>query len=174
MKRPAIPSAVLLDRLASDVFGRDWAARVAELTGHGRRQVARVMAAGRAGRDHPAASEIGAALWSALSVIVKRDRALAGHWRRMVEVDRPAALRGAARVREAYLALHRAALPAPVDGYVAKRTVQLGQRVAAGAPVLFHPLFARARRIGALSPERVTQVRASASVSRTIMCTRRP
>lgn len=38
--------------------------------------------------------------------------------------------------------------------------------VAAGAPVLFHPLFARARRSGALSPERVTQVRASASVSR--------
>ncbi len=38
--------------------------------------------------------------------------------------------------------------------------------VAAGAPVLFHPLFARARRIGALSQERITQVRASASVSR--------
>ncbi|HEY6194577.1 MAG TPA: Gfo/Idh/MocA family oxidoreductase [Candidatus Eisenbacteria bacterium] len=37
---------------------------------------------------------------------------------------------------------------------------------AAGAPVLFHPLFARARRSGALSPERVNQVRASASVSR--------
>ena len=36
----------------------------------------------------------------------------------------------------------------------------------AGASVLFHPLFARARRIGALSPERITQVRASASVSR--------
>jgi membrane fusion protein (multidrug efflux system) len=31
-------------------------------------------------------------------------------------------------VREAYLA-QRAGLPAPVDGYVAKRTVQLGQRV---------------------------------------------
>lgn len=38
--------------------------------------------------------------------------------------------------------------------------------VAAGSPVLFHPLFARARRTGALSPERVSQVRASASVSR--------
>ncbi len=34
------------------------------------------------------------------------------------------------------------------------------------AAVLFHPLFARARRSGALSPERVNQVRASASVSR--------
>jgi membrane fusion protein (multidrug efflux system) len=42
----------------------------------------------------------------------------------------------AAKLREAYLALHRAALPAPVDGYVAKRTVQLGQRVAAGTPLM--------------------------------------
>jgi len=42
----------------------------------------------------------------------------------------------AAKVREAYLALHRASLPAPVDGYIAKRTVQLGQRVAAGTPLM--------------------------------------
>ena len=44
--------------------------------------------------------------------------------------------RAAARVREAYLALHRVDLPAPVDGYVARRSVQLGQRVAAGAPLM--------------------------------------
>ena len=48
----------------------------------------------------------------------------------------PSVMVAAARVREAYLALHRAALPAPVDGYVAKRTVQLGQRIAAGTPVM--------------------------------------
>jgi membrane fusion protein (multidrug efflux system) len=48
----------------------------------------------------------------------------------------PSVLAAAAKVREAYLALHRAALPAPVDGYVAKRTVQLGQRVAAGTPLM--------------------------------------
>ncbi|HEX7889343.1 MAG TPA: HlyD family efflux transporter periplasmic adaptor subunit [Ramlibacter sp.] len=42
----------------------------------------------------------------------------------------------AAKVREAWLAQQRAVLVAPVDGYVAKRTVQLGQRVAAGAPLL--------------------------------------
>ncbi|QIM53601.1 efflux RND transporter periplasmic adaptor subunit [Hydrogenophaga crocea] len=42
----------------------------------------------------------------------------------------------AAKVREAWLATQRLTLPAPVDGYVAKRTVQLGQRVAAGAPLL--------------------------------------
>ena len=48
----------------------------------------------------------------------------------------PSVLAGAAKVREAYLAAHRAALLAPVDGYVAKRTVQLGQRVAAGTPLM--------------------------------------
>jgi membrane fusion protein (multidrug efflux system) len=48
----------------------------------------------------------------------------------------PSVLAAAAKVREAYLAVHRAALPAPVDGYIAKRTVQLGQRVPAGAPLM--------------------------------------
>jgi membrane fusion protein (multidrug efflux system) len=42
----------------------------------------------------------------------------------------------AAKVREAWLASQRAVLVAPVDGYVAKRTVQLGQRIAAGAPLM--------------------------------------
>ena len=42
----------------------------------------------------------------------------------------------AAKVREAWLAQQRATLLAPVDGYVAKRTVQLGQRVAAGTPLM--------------------------------------
>jgi membrane fusion protein (multidrug efflux system) len=48
----------------------------------------------------------------------------------------PSVLVAAAKVREAYLAAQRAALPAPVDGYVAKRTTQLGQRVAAGTPLM--------------------------------------
>ena len=37
---------------------------------------------------------------------------------------------------EAYLAASRATLVAPVTGYVAKRSVQLGQQVAPGAPLL--------------------------------------
>jgi membrane fusion protein (multidrug efflux system) len=54
-----------------------------------------------------------------------------------IAVDQhPNVLRAAARVREAYLALSRAELKAPVDGYVAKRSVQLGQRVTAGAPLM--------------------------------------
>ncbi|MEO8299210.1 MAG: efflux RND transporter periplasmic adaptor subunit [Burkholderiales bacterium] len=48
----------------------------------------------------------------------------------------PNVLRAAARVREAYLAVQRAVLVAPVNGYVARRSVQLGQRVQAGAPLM--------------------------------------
>ena len=48
----------------------------------------------------------------------------------------PSVLMAAAKVREAFLSTQRAALPAPVDGYVAKRVVQLGQRVAAGTPLM--------------------------------------
>ena len=48
----------------------------------------------------------------------------------------PSVLMAAAKVREAFLATQRTALIAPVDGYVAKRTGQLGQRVAAGTPLM--------------------------------------
>ncbi|WP_290873754.1 HlyD family efflux transporter periplasmic adaptor subunit [Aquabacterium sp.] len=50
--------------------------------------------------------------------------------------EHPNVARAAARVRETWLALQRVSLPAPVDGYVAKRSVQLGQRVQAGAPLM--------------------------------------
>ncbi len=48
----------------------------------------------------------------------------------------PSVQAAAARVREAWLATRRVALAAPVDGYVAKRNVQLGQRVAAGSALM--------------------------------------
>ncbi len=48
----------------------------------------------------------------------------------------PNVQRAAARVREAYVALKRVELRAPVDGYVARRNVQLGQRLQPGAPLL--------------------------------------
>ena len=48
----------------------------------------------------------------------------------------PSVQAAAAKVREAYLATQRVAMPAPVEGYVAKRTVQLGQRVAAGTTMM--------------------------------------
>ena len=48
----------------------------------------------------------------------------------------PSVQRAAARVREAWLALSRASVPAPVSGHVARRVVQLGQRVQAGSPLM--------------------------------------
>lgn len=50
--------------------------------------------------------------------------------------DHPSVIAAAAKVREAYLALQRTRLISPVEGYVAKRGVQLGQRVAAGSPLM--------------------------------------
>ena len=48
----------------------------------------------------------------------------------------PGVLKAAARVREAFLALRRSELPAPLGGVVARRSVQIGQRVAAGTPLM--------------------------------------
>jgi len=50
--------------------------------------------------------------------------------------NHPDVLNAAARVRDAYLTYSRTALPAPVSGFVAKRAVQLGQRVGPGAPLM--------------------------------------
>ncbi|MBV9189085.1 MAG: efflux RND transporter periplasmic adaptor subunit [Betaproteobacteria bacterium] len=46
--------------------------------------------------------------------------------------DHPDVLAAAAKVREAYLALARTEVPAPTAGFVARRSVQVGQRVAPG------------------------------------------
>ncbi|AJY12816.1 EmrA/EmrK family multidrug efflux transporter periplasmic adaptor subunit [Burkholderia dolosa] len=48
----------------------------------------------------------------------------------------PNVLAAAAKVRDAYLANARNVLPAPVTGYVAKRSVQVGQRVSPGNPLM--------------------------------------
>ena len=48
----------------------------------------------------------------------------------------PNVQRAAAQLRAAYLDHARTELPAPITGYVAKRSVQIGQRVAAGTPLL--------------------------------------
>ncbi len=48
----------------------------------------------------------------------------------------PNVVRAAAKLREAYLALQRVNLRAPIDGHVAKRSVQVGQRVQAGTPLM--------------------------------------
>ena len=48
----------------------------------------------------------------------------------------PDVLAAAARVREVYLAFSRTSLPAPVSGFIAKRNVQVGQRVAPGMSLM--------------------------------------
>jgi len=48
----------------------------------------------------------------------------------------PLVQQSAARVRESYLAYARCVVPAPVSGYVARRTVQVGERVQPGATLL--------------------------------------
>ncbi|RXV73651.1 HlyD family efflux transporter periplasmic adaptor subunit [Burkholderia stabilis] len=48
----------------------------------------------------------------------------------------PNVLAAASKVRDAYLANARNVLPAPVTGYVAKRSVQVGQRVSPGTPLM--------------------------------------
>jgi len=48
----------------------------------------------------------------------------------------PRVVMAAAQVKAAYLALHRATISAPVSGFIAKRTVQIGQHVDAGKPLM--------------------------------------
>jgi membrane fusion protein (multidrug efflux system) len=50
--------------------------------------------------------------------------------------DHPQVLAAEAAVRNAALALHRTELTSPVNGVIAKRSVQVGERVAAGSPLL--------------------------------------
>ncbi|HZZ93697.1 MAG TPA: HlyD family efflux transporter periplasmic adaptor subunit [Usitatibacter sp.] len=50
--------------------------------------------------------------------------------------DHPDVRNAAAKVREAYLAYTRTRLPSPVAGVVSKRSVQLGQRVNPGTPLM--------------------------------------
>jgi len=50
--------------------------------------------------------------------------------------DHPQVRDAAAAVRNAYLTLERTELNAPVAGFVARRNVQLGQRVSPGAPLM--------------------------------------
>ena len=50
--------------------------------------------------------------------------------------DHPQVRAAAAAVRNAYLTLARTELPAPVAGFVARRNVQLGERVSPGTPLM--------------------------------------
>jgi membrane fusion protein, multidrug efflux system len=79
------------------------------------------------------------ALASAKAALAAAQQELAANQARIdrTNVDNhPDVLSAAAQVHDAYLQLARTEIPAPVSGYVAKRAVQLGQRVAPGAPLM--------------------------------------
>ncbi|ALN62374.1 hlyD secretion family protein [Lysobacter antibioticus] len=81
-------------------------------------------------RDELAAAE--AALSSSRGSLA-RNRALVDA---TTVAKQPQVAAAAAQLRQAYLNLQRAAIVAPVDGYVAKRSVQLGQRVQPGTALM--------------------------------------
>jgi membrane fusion protein (multidrug efflux system) len=79
------------------------------------------------------------ALTSAKAALAAAQQQLAANQARVDRTtveNHPDVLAAAAQVHDAYLDLARTTLPAPVSGYVAKRSVQLGQRVAPGAPLM--------------------------------------
>jgi membrane fusion protein, multidrug efflux system len=51
-------------------------------------------------------------------------------------VRHPQVQAAAARLRDAYLAVHRTSIPSPVTGYVAKRAVQVGQHINPGETLM--------------------------------------
>lgn len=81
-------------------------------------------------RDELASAE---AALSASEGSLSRNRALVDA---TTVANQPQVQAAAAQLRQAYLALQRAAIVAPVDGYVAQRSVQLGQRVQPGAALM--------------------------------------
>src|SRR5947207_2366072 len=76
---------------------------------------------------------------SAKSALVAAQQELAANRARIDRTtieNHPDVRNAAANVRNAYLTYARTVLPAPVPGFVAKRAVQLGQRVSPGTPLM--------------------------------------
>ena len=73
---------------------------------------------------------------TAITAAGEQLRAAAGLVDRVSVTEHPRVLAAADKVRETHLSLGRTSILAPVTGYVAKRSVQLGQRVAPGAALM--------------------------------------
>ena len=111
----------------------DDAARRAPLTRSGAvsaEEAAHAQAAANGARTAVAAAEA--------ALAVARDQA--GAQRVLVEgttvARHPSVERAAAAVREAFLALRRCEIAAPTSGVVARRAIQVGQRIAPGTPLM--------------------------------------
>ena len=96
----------------------------------GQEEIAHAQAQVTAARSTQAAAQ--AALATAREALATQQTQTDG----LALAEQPAVAEASARVREAYLALRRSTLPAPLAGVVARRNVQIGQRVAAGAPLM--------------------------------------
>jgi membrane fusion protein, multidrug efflux system len=109
-----------VDRAAEDLNRRERLARTGAVSGeelqHARDALARAKAGLVAAQQELAATQ------------ARVDRTTVA--------EHPDVLAAAAQVHDAYLNLARTDLPAPVSGYIAKRAVQLGQRVAPGTPLM--------------------------------------
>ena len=73
---------------------------------------------------------------AAVSAARQELRAAAGLVDNITVEEHPRVRAAAAKVKEAYLDRERVEIRAPVTGYVAKRSVQVGQRVAPGTPLM--------------------------------------
>src|SRR6202011_5245614 len=76
---------------------------------------------------------------SAEAALMSAQQQLAGNQARVDGTtleNHPDVRNASAAVRNAYLGYSRTVLPAPVSGFVARRAVQLGQRVGPGAPLM--------------------------------------
>jgi len=76
---------------------------------------------------------------SAKAAVVAAEQELAANRARIDRTtieNHPEVRSAAANLRNAYLTYSRTELPAPVSGFVAKRAVQLGQRVSPGTPLM--------------------------------------
>ena len=71
--------------------------------------------------------------WRATRQQLAANRALTGG---TTLATHPEVRRAEAQVRDAYLRYRRTRLPAPVSGYVARRSIQVGQRVKPGTPLM--------------------------------------